>query len=60
MRLAEQVFGWIAEKRELGKHHEVGTGPGSLLGGTETERQVAVDVTDSRVDLCERDSHARP
>ena len=55
----QQVFGGIAADRELGEDRELRPLASGALGSGDDSLDVAVEVSDGRVDLTQRDEHRR-
>lgn len=53
-RLEEEVLGWVAGYGELGEGHEICAGVAGALRPLEDLRGVALEITDRRVHLRER------
>jgi hypothetical protein len=53
----QQVLRGIPGDRQLGIDDQVRAGAGGVLGGDQDPLDVAVEVADRRVDLCECDPH---
>src|SRR4029079_6854208 len=56
-RPEQEVLGWIAGDRELGKEDEVGACLAGLVQPGKDLAAIAVEVADDRVHLCECESH---
>ena len=50
-----EIFGRISDERELGQHDEIGAAGGRSIARAPDAREVAVDVADRGIELCERD-----
>ena len=59
LRLENKVARWVADERELRRHHQLRAGLQALAVGGEDAFRVAGEVSDDRVDLGEADFHAR-